>query len=76
MICIAYCLANICVKNYLGFYSKEDGAKKVDVTRYSNIVGSLLFLTATRLEIVYVVLLVSRYMNEPSQIHLKAAKRI
>lgn len=46
------------------------------VTDYRRIVRSLVFLTNTRQDIAYVVLLVSRYMNEPSQIHMKASKRI
>jgi len=53
---------------------KEDGATKVDKTNYRSIVGSLMFLTNTRPDIQYAVSLVSRYMADPSKLHLQEAK--
>ena len=55
---------------------RDDGADLVDDKTYRSIVGSLIFLTHTRLDITYSVSLVSRYMKNPSEIHMKAAKRI
>ncbi|XP_038889180.1 secreted RxLR effector protein 161-like [Benincasa hispida] len=39
-------------------------------------VGSLMYLTATRHDIMYVVSLISRFMESPTELHLLAAKRI
>ncbi|XP_059078089.1 secreted RxLR effector protein 161-like [Cryptomeria japonica] len=48
----------------------------VDATLYHQLVGSLIYLTHTRPDISYVVGLVSRFMQEPHELHWKAAKRI
>jgi hypothetical protein len=55
---------------------KDNGGKKVDDTLYKQIVGSLMYLTATRPDIMHVVSVISRYMKCPTEIHLLAAKRI
>eukprot|EP00253_Pinus_taeda_P011981 PITA_11981 len=55
---------------------RDDGANLVDERTYRSIVESLIFLTHTRLDITYLVSLVSRYMTNPSKIHMKEAKRI
>ncbi|XP_061360745.1 secreted RxLR effector protein 161-like [Gastrolobium bilobum] len=55
---------------------KDHGGKKVDSTFYKQIVGNLMYLTATRPDIMYSVSLISRYMENPTEIHLLAAKRI
>ena len=55
---------------------RDDGDDLVDETTYRSIVGSLMFLTHTRPDIAFSVSLVSRYMKNPSQIHMKAAKII
>ncbi|KAG6488357.1 hypothetical protein ZIOFF_049600 [Zingiber officinale] len=56
--------------------NKDHEGKKVDSTIYKQIVGSLMYLTATRPDIMYSVSLISRYMENPTEIHLLAAKRI
>jgi hypothetical protein len=48
----------------------------VDATLYSQLVGSLLYLTHTHPDLSFVVGLVAQYMQTPYQIHWKAAKRI
>ncbi|XP_028066131.1 uncharacterized protein LOC114269068 [Camellia sinensis] len=55
---------------------KEDEEKKVDGSLYRSLVSNLLHLTATRPDIMYVVSLFSRFMNNPSQNHFGAAKRV
>jgi hypothetical protein len=55
---------------------RDDGVDIVNEATYKSIVGSLMFLTHKRPDIAYSVSLVSRYMTEPSQIHMKEAKRI
>lgn len=56
--------------------SKYDGKEKVDASIYRSLVGSLIYLTHTRPDIVHAVSIVSRFMSEPSKAHLTAAKRI
>lgn len=43
---------------------------------YKQIVGSLMYLTSTRSDIMHAVNLISRYMENPAEVHLLAAKRI
>ena len=56
--------------------TKDHERKKVDSTLYKQIVGSLMYLTATRPDIMYSISLISRYMESPTEMHLLAAKRI
>ena len=56
--------------------SKDDGAAQTDGKVYRSLIGSLLYLTATRPDIVFTVNYLSRFMQSPSQIHFVAAKRV
>ena len=56
--------------------NKDNGGKKVDDTLYKQIVGSLMYLTAIRPDIMHAESVISRYMECPTEIHLLAAKRI
>ncbi|XP_056165613.1 secreted RxLR effector protein 161-like [Syzygium oleosum] len=56
--------------------SKDPDGRKVNSTFYKQIVGSLMYLTATRPDIMHPVSLISRYMENPTEKHLQAAKRI
>ncbi|XP_073138778.1 secreted RxLR effector protein 161-like [Henckelia pumila] len=55
---------------------QHDGAKKANATIYRSLVGSLMYLTNTRPDIVHSMNMISRFMSDPSQIHFSAAKRI
>ncbi|GMI90543.1 cysteine-rich RLK (RECEPTOR-like protein kinase) 8 [Hibiscus trionum] len=55
---------------------KDEDEVKVDATGYKQIVESLRYLTTTRPDVMYVVGLVSRYMEKPTELHLGAVKRI
>ncbi|XP_075499187.1 uncharacterized protein LOC142537565 [Primulina tabacum] len=55
---------------------KEDVAENVDNTLYRSIIGSLLYLTASRPDIMFSVCLCARYQSNPKISHLKAVKRI
>ncbi|CAL2254987.1 unnamed protein product [Prunus armeniaca] len=55
---------------------KEDGSSKANESVYRSLIGSLLYLTTTRPDIMYATSLLSRFMQNPSQIHYGAAKRI
>jgi hypothetical protein len=56
--------------------SKNDEGPTVDSTLYKILVGSLLYLTATMLDIMYAASLVSRFMEFSKDSHWKMAKRI
>lgn len=55
---------------------KDEGGVEVDSTLYKRIVGSLMYLTATRPDMMYVISLISRFMERPTELHLNAAKRV
>lgn len=59
-----------------GMKLNKDGGKKVDGTIYKQIVGSSMYLTTKRLDIMHVVSVISGYMECPTEIHLLTAKRI
>ncbi|XP_021911171.1 uncharacterized protein LOC110825008, partial [Carica papaya] len=54
--------------------SKDKKGSKVDEGNYRSLIGSLLYLTASRPDILFVVSLLSRYMASPRESHLQAAK--
>ena len=56
--------------------SKEDDGSKIDPRMYKRLVGSLMYLTATRLDIMFAVSLISRFMETPKSTHWQAGKRI
>ena len=55
---------------------KDDGTTKVDEFEYRSLVGCLMYLTTTRSDIMYVVSVLSRFMNCANGSHLRAAKRV
>ena len=52
------------------------GGKPVDPTRYRGMVGSLMYLSASRPDIVFAVCMCARYQAKPTEKHLHAVKRI
>lgn len=48
----------------------------VDPTLFKQIIGSLMYLTATRLDLMFAVSFISRFMGSPTQQHFAAVKRI
>eukprot|EP00253_Pinus_taeda_P036571 PITA_36571 len=56
--------------------SKEDSSKDFDPSLCKSIVGSLMYFTATRPDITFVVSIISRFMERPKEAHWQAAKRI
>jgi hypothetical protein len=61
----------------LGF-KLEDGRETplVDITLYIQLVGSLLYLTHSRLDLSYAIGTVSMFMQEPHELHWKVSKHI
>jgi len=47
--------------------SKEDTGSKVDQKLYSGMIGSLLYLTASRLDILFIVCLCARFQSDPRE---------
>eukprot|EP00253_Pinus_taeda_P033042 PITA_33042 len=56
--------------------SKNDDSPPVDSTHYRSMIGALLYLTATRPDIMQVVGMLGRFQSTPKQSHLLAVKRI
>ena len=56
--------------------SKMDTETKANATLFKQAVGSLMYLTATRPDLMYAVSLISRFMANPSETHWNAIKRI
>ena len=55
---------------------RDDHEKKIDATLYKQIVGSLMYSTSTRPDIMHVVSIIGRYMENLTENHLLAAKRV
>ena len=55
---------------------KDDGSGAADEENYRKLVGSLLYLTATRPDVMYAASLLARYMHGPSNKHYGTAKRV
>ncbi|RVW25274.1 Retrovirus-related Pol polyprotein from transposon RE1 [Vitis vinifera] len=54
----------------------DEKGKPVNSTMYRGMIGSLLYLTASRLDIMYSVCLCARFQSCPKESHLSAVKRI
>ena len=57
-------------------FSKEDCSSNVNMTLYKSMVGSLMYLIATRPDIMYAVSLVSRFMGTPKETQWQETKII
>lgn len=55
--------------------SKDAEGVKVDSTFFKQVLGSLIYLTTIRPDLMFVVSLISRFMGQPTELHLQAAKR-
>ncbi|GJW83966.1 putative ribonuclease H-like domain-containing protein [Tanacetum coccineum] len=55
---------------------KDENAEDVDVHLYRSIIGSLMYLTSSRLDIMFVVCACARFQVTPKVLHLYAVKRI
>ena len=55
---------------------KDEDSEKVDDSMYRSLIGSLLYLTASRPDILFVVSLLSRFMHSPRDTHLTTTKRV
>ncbi|RVW95281.1 Retrovirus-related Pol polyprotein from transposon RE1 [Vitis vinifera] len=60
----------------IGKIDKDNDSHPTDRDRYQRLVGKLIYLTHTRPDIGFAVSMVSRYMNNPTERHMKAVYRI
>jgi hypothetical protein len=57
-------------------FNKEDRTDRVDEEKFRSLIGCLIYITTTRLDILYATSLLSRFMHCPSEIHLRGGKQI
>ena len=67
--------------DYDDFITKEAGSTNedillVDPTQYQRLVGKLLYFTMTRVDIAYVVQVLSQFMHSPKQSHMNVALKV
>ncbi|XP_074364740.1 secreted RxLR effector protein 161-like [Apium graveolens] len=55
---------------------QDKTGKKVDITHYRGMIGFLLYLTASRPDIMFATCLCARFQADPKESHLIAVKRI
>ena len=55
---------------------KDEKGKSIDQTKYRGMIGSLLYLTASRPDIMFSVCMCARYQSNPKESHLSAVKII
>ena len=55
---------------------KDDESKEVDQKLYKSMIGSLLYVTASRPDVMQAVRLVARFQANPKETHVLAIKRI
>ena len=59
-----------------GHLDLDEGGKMVDQTLYCSMIGSLLYLTTSRPDIMFSVCMCARFQANPKEAHLVAVKRI
>ena len=57
-------------------FDKVEGGKCVDSKLYRSMIGSLLYLTISRPDIMFTMCLCARYQSSPKESHLLAVKKI
>jgi hypothetical protein len=55
---------------------EDDDGIHVDQTKYRSMIGSLMYLTASRPDLLFAVCMCARYQSRPTKKHLKAVKRV
>jgi hypothetical protein len=59
-----------------GHLDLDEGGNPIDQTLYRSMIGSLLYLTASRPDIMFSVCMCARFQSNPKKTHLRAIKRI
>ena len=55
---------------------KDDVGTPFDQTLYRSMIGSLMYLTASRPDLLFAVCICARYQSKPTKKHLEAVKRV
>ena len=58
------------------YLDKDESGQPVDPKQYRGMIGSLLYLSASRLDIMFSVCICARFQSDPKFSHLMAVKRI
>ncbi|XP_050875078.1 secreted RxLR effector protein 161-like [Lathyrus oleraceus] len=58
------------------YVDQDESGVSIDITKYQGMIGSLLYLMASRLDIMLSVCLCARFQANPKELHLTAVKRI
>lgn len=58
------------------YVDQDESVTSIDITKYRGLIGSLLYLTASRHDIMFSVCLCARFQANPKESHLTAVKRI
>jgi len=58
------------------YLDKDETGKSIDITQYRGMIGSLLYLSASRPHIMFSMCMCARFQSNPKQSHLSAVKRI
>jgi hypothetical protein len=56
--------------------TRDGEGEKIDSTYYKQMIGSLMYMTATRPDLTYAVSLISRFMEAPTELHYQAVRKI
>ena len=55
---------------------EDKKGKSVDISGYRGLIGSLLYLTSRRLDIIFATCMCARFQENPKESHLMVVKRI
>ena len=58
------------------YLDKDESGQSMDMKQYRGIIGSLIYLSASRPDIMFSVCMCARFQSNPKQSHLRAVKRI
>jgi len=58
------------------YLDKDEIDQSIDIKKYRGMIGSLLYLSTSRLDIMFSVCKCARYQANPKESHLSAVKRI
>jgi hypothetical protein len=59
-----------------GHLDLDEGGNPVNQTLYSSMISSLLYLTASRSDIMFSVCMYARFQSNPKKAHIRAVKKI
>ncbi|XP_050896533.1 uncharacterized mitochondrial protein AtMg00810-like [Lathyrus oleraceus] len=60
----------------ISYVNQDESGVSIDITKYRGMIGSLLYLKASRPDIMFSVCLCARFQANPKESHLTAVKRI